>query len=111
MQEKNTIDQLKAIISEREKKVKLLENQLEFAKQSQMQPNENFFLNNENFTYNQNESDLTRIRPPSSSNSFIKPKTDNSLFNERDSSRYLGVLIDKYLPFKELTLKSFIKKC
>ena len=87
MQEKNTIDQLKAIISEREKKVKLLENQLELAKQSQ--PNENFFLNNEKPINYQNECDSTCNRPPSSSNSCIKPKADRSLFNERDSSRYL----------------------
>lgn len=94
MQEKNTIEQLKAIITEREKKVKVLESELEVARQNifpqPTEQNNQFFLNpsqsnNENSFYNDFDTESTR--PPSTSN-FQRNKP-NSAFSERESFRYL----------------------
>ena len=96
MQEKNTIDQLKAIISEREKKVKVLESELEVARQNifpqPTEQNNQFFLNqtanNENSFYNDYDNESTR--PPSNASNFQRNNKPASAYSERDNFRYLS---------------------
>lgn len=90
MQEKNTIDQLKAIIAEREKKVKTLETELEDVKQQGGTGSE-FFLRNAAPKTTDNETpfelESVRNRPPSTPSYFQRNTTDNSSFIERQNSR------------------------
>ena len=86
MQEKNTIEQLKAIIVEREKKVKMLEMELEKTANSNNSPQ--FYLNNtiskaENNSF---ELDSVRNRPPSTPSNFQRSNINEY---ERENTRYV----------------------
>ena len=84
MQEKNTIEQLKSILAEREKRVKQLEEELSRLKENVTQSNTvnnqnpQFYLNSEN-----SESEFLRARPPSSS---MSNTTANTLQQRPDSA-------------------------
>lgn len=90
MQEKNTIDQLKAIIVEREKKVKLLESELESSNSRQntgySQTGSEFFLNStgpKTDSFYNEQPEPVRNRPPSANN-FVAQR--NPSFIEREIS-------------------------
>lgn len=91
MQEKNTIDQLKAIIAEREKKVKFLQGELELAQKNSYGPTggTEFFLNNTNSSKN---DDSIRVESPAKTRAGSGTPTlrdsfqRNASFNERDSA-------------------------
>lgn len=72
MQEKNTIEQLKSIVSEKEKRVKELENEINRLKETKSNQNENFYLNK-----NDTEFDFIQNRPPSSSANANQTSTLN----------------------------------
>ena len=88
MQEKNTIEQLKSILSEREKRVKQLEEELTNLKENTTQfntvnnQNQQFFINNETI-----DSEFIRGRPPSSSlsnNNTFRGRSESA--NEKEST-------------------------
>jgi len=99
MQDKNTLDQLKNIISEREDKVKQLDKELRALKE--MKSNDGFFIQavkpqtppSPVSFYNNNNNvdlDLTRNRPSSSSNSnnFTRNRSDS--INEPNIDRNIS---------------------
>lgn len=95
MQEKNTIDQLKAIIAEREKKVKFLQGELDLARQNSYGATSGteFFLNN---TSNSRNDDSIRVESPAKTRGGSSTPTlrdsfqKNASFNERDGPSRLG---------------------
>ncbi len=86
MQEKNTIEQLKSILAEREKRVKQLEDELSCLKENTTQyntlNNQQYFINNDNI-----DSEFIRGRPPSSSlsnNNTFRGRSESA--NEKEST-------------------------
>lgn len=123
MQEKNTIEQMKLIITEREKRVNELEEELRKLKEafyasfnnastnSTKQAYDNFFLNDKTTTNktessdnNNNESEFIKSRPMSSSRASNIPtpiqRSDSMHEREISSSRYgyNSINIWKYNP-------------
>lgn len=112
MQEKNTIDQLKSILADREKRVKSLENELEHSRLNsgmQVQTGSEFFINS---TKNDDSRENSFNRPVSvnkNSSNFIERENSSrvsmrsSMNNQRPQSSQNGLnakLIDQK---KELT--------
>ena len=94
MQEKNTIEQLKSIVTEKEKRVKHLEEELNSLKENvtlyntTSNQNTQYFLNGN--ANDNSESEFMRARPPSSSastNNTFRGRSDSANETLASSSR------------------------